>query len=83
MNFILNTIFLISTIIRLISITPNPYSILPLDDIFSLIIFPTRGFLLALALKGNTIITIFEEIENKLHEPLLDGSNLNSETEKN
>lgn len=82
MNFILNTLFLISAIIRFTSTTPNPYSILPLDDLFALITFPASGFLLALALKGTTGITIVEETEEKLREPLLDGSTLNPGIEK-
>ena len=66
MNFILNTIFLISTIIRFMSRNPNPYSIPPLDDLFELKILPTHGFLLALSLKGTTRITIVEETKNKI-----------------
>lgn len=81
-NFILNALFLISAIIRFTSTTPNPDSILPLDDLFALIVFPASGFLLALALKETTGITIVEETEEKLQEPLLDGSSLNPGTEK-
>eukprot|EP01018_Ginkgo_biloba_P003571 Gb_36600 [translate_table: standard] len=82
MNFVLNTLFLISAIIRFLSSASNGDLNLQIDDIFSLIMFPANGFLLILALTGTTGITIVEATDEILQEPLLNGSSSSPNHEK-
>ena len=61
MNFILNTLLLISVNIRIMPTTLDLSSVLSLDNLLSLIILLASRFLLALVLKRIADITIIEE----------------------
>eukprot|EP00252_Welwitschia_mirabilis_P009305 TRINITY_DN21798_c0_g1_i1.p1 TRINITY_DN21798_c0_g1~~TRINITY_DN21798_c0_g1_i1.p1 ORF type:complete len:1500 (-),score=211.88 TRINITY_DN21798_c0_g1_i1:321-4820(-) len=74
MNFILSILLLTSAIVRFATKARDPLkSFLFIDDIFSTVTFPANVFLGALAVTGNTGISI--EGEEGLREPLLDGRN--------
>jgi hypothetical protein len=65
MNFILNTLLLISVNIRIMPTTLDISSVLSLDNLFALIMLLASRFLLSLVLKRIADITIVEE--TKLH----------------
>ncbi|KAK9281855.1 hypothetical protein L1049_004761 [Liquidambar formosana] len=82
-NFTIISLFAASGIIRLVSVEETQDPNLRLDDVFSLISFLPSIFLLFVAIRGSTGITVvreselvMDEEEAKLHEPLLSKSSV-------